>query len=265
MRPLSQEKRIVLLGASNAGKTSYASFSLACMHHFAMAGESQCGLWLDASGEGSPYLNELPSAMNGGVWPARTSFPAELVLHVEVKNTMSSIMPRALGNLFVKNHLVRIVDLPGASCNRIFQVPHDFPQIVEKTRPSEHFMLFVDGNGESVRGEASHVAAGVAQILYESLHAHGTLYLAIVFSKCDLLGAEPNRLERLKREFLNTYGSYMTEVLAKGVCEYFCVSCLPEPGHVTETPHGRAANQDWSCRDMVDQLAPWKWLFGHLD
>lgn len=259
------DDKVALIGAVGSGKTSYVSFSLACLQHLSSEGALPCTFCLESGGAKKQYLTDYPEAMRVGKWPERTQYMAEVKARVERRTGMSSLMSGVGGKFLRMERRWELIDVGGDFCRRIFQSFSHFSTILEKVRDARTYILMVDPQANPDLAEKWDIAAGIARIVHAGLERWGKVYVAIVFSKCDLLDPErypvENRLEQLRNEFMERYAGYLSELFAKAEYEFFCVSCLPVAGHAREVPPcGRAATWEWSYHDLHEQLAPWKWI-----
>ena len=263
------DEMVAISGAGGSGKTSYVSFSLACLQHLSSEGAVPYAFWLESGSAEKLYLADYPEAMRVGKWRERTSYWVGIQAHIENRTGIGSAMSRVTGRLFRTKKRWEIIDIGGDFCRRIFQSFSRFISLLEKVQYARAYMLVVDPQDNPGLAERRDLAAGIAGIVHESLERWGKVYVAIVFSKCDLLDPARYRvetcLEQLRNEFMERYAGFLSELFAKAEYEFFCVSCLPVTEHATEVaPYGRVATRDWSYHDLQDQLAPWKWILSRV-
>lgn len=259
-----KEEKIAIVGAAEAGKTCYVSLSLACLCQLSFEKDAKYSLWTKNKENETAYLADYPRLMSRGVWPAKTEFKVEGLFHLEYDTIFSGL---CLGRR--SECMFRLIDINGDLCRKSMQSDARAVEILNATQDVKYFMLMVDVSRLTEDNDQADTIKGVADLLERRLSEKKEIYLAVVFTKCDLL-SPPERekgADELLKGFRSMCANDATQMFTKTqkTIKGFCVSCVSNPEHRrTDVANGVVGNGSWSWEDMKDQLGPWKWIFGHM-
>ena len=259
-----KEEKIAIVGSGEAGKTCYVSLSLACLCQLSFEKDAKYSLWTKNKENETAYLADYPRLMSRGVWPAKTQFKVEGLFHLEYDTIFSGL---CLGRR--SECRFRLIDINGDFCLKSTQSDPRAVEILNATKDVKYFMLMVDVSRLTEDEKQKDMIVGVADMLERRLSEGKEIYLAVVFTKCDLL-SPPERdagADELLKSFRSECATSASQMFTKTqkTINGFCVSCVSNPEHrQMDVAKGAVGNSLWSWEDMKDQLGPWKWIFGHM-